>query len=157
MSEQENPSEKKGKRKTEAFYLILIFLLLCGNGLLGWFWWQDKGTIQIITIEKESVKSAAEIVKQELIALNAQYDNLKTNNQQMNAEIEAKKQEIAELQEQLEKHKDDGYIIAKLKRETQTLRDIMQHFVHEIDSLHTYAQNIIAEREVVKKELKDEK
>jgi hypothetical protein len=75
----------------------------------------------------------------------------------MNEEIEAKKLEIGELQKQLEKHKDDSYIIAKLKRETQTLRDIMQHFVHEIDSLNTYNKNIIAEREVVKKELKTEK
>ena len=157
MSEQTNLPEKKEKRKGEALYLILLFLLLCSNALFGWFWYKDKSKLQIITVEKETVTKDAEIVKQELIALNAQYDNLKTNNKHMNDEIESKKQEIGQLQKQLEKHKDDSYIIAKLKRETQTLRDIMQHFVHEIDSLNTYNKNIIAEREVVKKELKTEK
>jgi hypothetical protein len=156
---EQKPAPAAGgkKRKGEALYLILIFLLLCSNGLLGWLWWKDTGKLQIITIEKENVKKEAENVKLELEALNAQYDNLKTNNKQMNDEIEAKKQEIGELQKQLEKHKDDSYIIAKLKRETQTLRDIMQHFVHEIDSLNTMNKNVIAEREVVKKELKTEK
>ncbi len=157
MSEPANMPEKKEKRKGEALYLILIFLMLCSNGLFGWFWWKDKSKLQIITVEKETVTKDAEIVKQELIALNAQYDNLKTNNKHMNDEIETKKQEIGELQKQLEKHKDDSYVIAKLKRETQTLRDIMQHFVHEIDSLNTFNKNVIAEREVVKKELKTEK
>ncbi|MBI4946785.1 MAG: hypothetical protein HY840_10350 [Bacteroidetes bacterium] len=157
MSDQANLSEGKEKRKREILYLILIFLMLCSNGLLGWFWWKEKGIVKIITIEKENVKDAAEIVKQELIALSAQYENLKTDNQQMNEEIEAKKQEIGKLQKQLEKHKDDAYIIAKLKRETETLRAIMQHFVVEIDSLNTLNKNVIAEREVVKKELKTEK
>ena len=131
--------------------------MLCGNGALGWLWWQDKGRIQIITIEKEAVADKAEIVKQELIALNAQYDNLKVNNKQMQTEIDTKKEEIAQLQKELEKNKDNVYIIAKLKRETQTLRDIMQHFVHEIDSLNTMNKNIIADREKVRGELKAEK
>ena len=157
MSDPANLPEKKEKRKGEWLYLLLIFLMLCSNGMFGWFWWKDKSKLQIVTVEKETVTKDAEIVKQELIALNAQYDNLKTNNKHMNDEIEAKKQEIGQLQKQLEKHKDDSYIIAKLKRETQTLRDIMQHFVHEIDSLHTLNNNVIAEREVVKKELKTEK
>ena len=157
MTEQTKLPEKKEKKKGEIIYLLLLFLLLSSNGLMGWLWWKDKGKIEIITVEKENVKKDAEVVKQELIALNAQYDNLKTNNKKMNEEIESKKQEIDQLQKQLEKHKDDSYIIAKLKRETQTLRDIMQHFVHEIDSLNTYNKNIIAEREVVKKELKTEK
>lgn len=157
MSDQANLPEGKEKRKREILYLILIFLMLCSNGLLGWFWWKEKGIVKVITIEKENVKDAAEIVKQELIALSAQYENLKTDNQQMNEEIEAKKQEIGKLQKQLEKHKDDAYIIAKLKRETETLRAIMQHFVVEIDSLNTLNKNVIAEREVVKKELKTEK
>ncbi|MFI5163653.1 MAG: coiled-coil domain-containing protein [Bacteroidia bacterium] len=151
------PASKAGKRKGEWLYLILLLLLLCSNCAIGWLWWKDKGKLQIITVEKEAVAKDAEIVKQELIALQAQYSNLEVNNKTMQGEIDSKKEEIAALQKQLEKHKDDSYIIARLQRETQTLRDIMQHFVHEIDSLNTYNKNIIAEKEVVKKELKTEK
>ena len=155
MSEPINPQEKK--KKGEAFYLLLIFLLLCGNGLLGWFWWKDSGKLKIITIEKATIAKDAEIVKQELIALNAQYEGLKVNNREMQAEIDKKKEEIAQLQKDLEKNKDNEYIIAKLKKETQTLRDIMQHFVHEIDSLNTMNKSVIADREKVRGELKAEK
>ncbi|MBI3501299.1 MAG: hypothetical protein HY063_05840 [Bacteroidetes bacterium] len=157
MSESQNSPERKEKKKSEWLYLILLLFLLCSNGAFGWLWWKDKGRLQIITVEKENVEKDAEIVKQELIALKAEYENLKVDNKTMQANIEEKKKEIEELQKIAAKHKDDAYIIAKLKRETQTLRDIMQHFVHEIDSLHTLNNNVIAERETVKKELKTEK
>lgn len=161
MNESQNIPVKKdlpaGKKKGEALYLTLVFLLLCSNGMFGWLWWKEHGKLQVITVEKETVAKDAEIVKQELIALGAQYENLKVNNKKMQNEIDAKKLEIENLQKELEKNKDNSYIIAKLKKETQTLRSIMQHFVHEIDSLNTLNKNVIAEREVVKKELKTEK
>jgi hypothetical protein len=150
-------SEPEKKKKGEWVYILLILLLLGMNGTFGWLWWNEKGKLQIITIEKETVSKDAEIVKQELIALQAQYQNLEVNNKSMQAEIDSKKEEITQLQKELEKNKDNAYIIAKLKKETQTLRDIMQHFVHEIDSLHTLNSTIIADREVVRGELKVEK
>ncbi|HEY4798236.1 MAG TPA: hypothetical protein VII99_04080 [Bacteroidia bacterium] len=156
MRETPSSSEKKEK-KSEWLYLVLLLLLLCSNGLFGWLWWKDHGHLQVITIERDNTKKDAEIVKQELIALQAQYENMKTTNKGMQKEIDDKKAEILELQKQVEKNKDNAYIIAKLKRETQTLRDIMQHFVHEIDSLNTMNKNVIAEKETVKKELKTEK
>lgn len=157
MSELQNNPLKKEKKKSEWLYLILLLLLLCSNGAFGWLWWKDKNRLQIVTVEKESVEKDAEIVKQELIALQAQYANLEVNNKSMQAEIDSKKLEIKKLQKELEKNKDNAYIIFKLKKETQTLRNIMQHFVHEIDSLNTLNKNVIAEKETVKKELKTEK
>ena len=56
-----------------------------------------------------------------------------------------------------EKHKNDGWIIAKLKKETKTLRDIMQHFVVEIDSLNTLNKTLIAQKDSVSTELSSEK
>jgi hypothetical protein len=150
------PAEKK-KKKGEVFYLLLIFLLLCSNGALGWLWWKDKRSLHIITIEKETVAKDAEIIKQQLITLSTQYENLKVNDLAMQAEVDAKKNEIAAFQRELEKNKDNIYIIAKLKKETQTLRDIMQHFVIELDSLNTLNKHIVADHEKVKKELTEEK
>ena len=157
MPELQNTPPKKEKKKSEWLFLILVFLLLCSNVAFGWLWWKDKSRLQIVTVEKENVAKDAEIVKQELIALQAQYANLDVNNKSMQAEIDSKKIEIEKLQKELEKHKDNAYVIFKLKKETQTLRDIMQHFVHEIDSLNTLHKNVIAEKETVKKELKTEK
>lgn len=147
----------KEKKKGEWLYLLLILVLLCSNGALGWLWWKDKGHVQVITVEKENIAKDAEIVKQELIALGAQYENLKVTNKEMQAEIDSKKEEIAQLQRELEKNKDNVWIIAKLKKETETLRKIMQHFVVEIDSLNTLNKTIIADREKVRGELGAEK
>lgn len=152
-----NIPERKKKKGKKAVYLLLLFLLLCSNGALGWLWWKEKGSIRIITVEKENIGKDAEIVKQELIALGAQYENLKVSNREMQAEIDSRKEEIAQLQAELEKNKDNAWIIAKLKKETATLRNIMQHFVVEIDSLNTLNKNIIADREIVRKELRTEK
>lgn len=157
MDGSTNIPEKKEKKKGEGLYLLLIFLMLCSNGALGWLWWKDKGKLQVVTVEKETLAKDAEIVKQELIALGAQYENLKVNNQKMQLEIDSRKDEIAQLQRELEKHKDNAWIIAKLKKETETLRRIMQHFVVEIDSLNTLNKNIIADREKVRGELTTEK
>ncbi len=161
MTELQNSTEKKiiaqDAKKSEWVYIILLLLLLGMNGLFGWLWWSEKGKLQIITVEKGSVEKDAEIVKQELIALQAQYANLEVNNKSMQEEIDSKELEIEKFQKELEKNKDNAYIIFKLKKETQTLRDIMQHFVHEIDSLNTLNKNVIVERETVKKELKTEK
>lgn len=146
----------KEKKKNEWFYILLILLLLGTNGTLGYLWWNEKGQLKIITIEKESVEKDAEIARQELIALKAQYDGLETNNVALQKEVEQKRAEIEQLQKELEKHKDNAYLIAKLRKETETLRKIMQHFVHEIDSLNTLNKSIIADREVVRGELKKE-
>ncbi len=157
MSETEHLPDKKEKKKGEWVYILLILLLLGMNGAFGWMWWNEKGHLKIITIEKENKEKDAEIVKQELIALKAQYDNLETDNEGLQKEVEMKRAEIEQLQKELEKHKDNAYIISKLRKETETLRKIMQHFVHEIDSLNTLNKIIIADRELVRGELKAEK
>ncbi|MCX6296362.1 MAG: hypothetical protein NTX97_09900 [Bacteroidetes bacterium] len=75
----------------------------------------------------------------------------------MQADLEAKKAEIAELIIQADKHKDDAYIISKLRKETDTLRKIMKHFVVEIDSLNTLNKVIVAEKDKVSADLTAEK
>ena len=153
----ETTSTEKKKRSWEWLYLFLIALLLCSNGVFTWMWWKEKNNLQIITIEKETAKHDAETVKEELNDLQSQYAGLQVNNKKIQAEIDTKREEIEALQQEFEKHKDDSYIITKLKRETQTLRNIMQHFVHQIDSLNTLNKVVINERETVKKELGSEK
>ena len=61
------------------------------------------------------------------------------------------------LMQQAEKYKNDPYIIAQLKKETETLRLIMQGFVHTIDSLKYINQQLTTERNVAVKSLNEEK
>jgi hypothetical protein len=156
VNSTENLLQKKEKKGEKLIYLLLIFLLCGSNAVFGWLWWHEHGQIKIITVEKEAVIHKSDLVKEELVALQAQYESLRVSNASMQKKIDAKTEEITQLLNEFEKNKGNDYTLAKLKKETQTLREIMQHFVHEMDSLNTYSKHAITEKESIKKELKSE-
>jgi len=75
----------------------------------------------------------------------------------MQVEIEEKKARIAELIEEAKKHKNDARTIASLRKETETLRNIMIGYVHTIDSLNTLNIQLKEEKQTVIKKLGEEK
>jgi cell division protein FtsL len=151
---ENNQEEKKSNKKT---LLILLALLLISNITFIGLWIQEKGKTTQIFVEKEQVTADRENVKTELLQLQEEYASLQTNDQAVQKELEEKRAQIAELLEQAEKHKNDAYIISKLKKETESLRKIMKHFVVEIDSLNTLNKTITEEKEKVKADLSTEK
>lgn len=148
------PEEKKGTNK---LLIVLLILLLGGNVTFAWLWMQEKNRANTIVVEKEQVIVERDNVKKDLLELQEEYATLQTNDQNLQKELEVKRLEIAELLEQAEKHKDDAYIISKLRKETETLRKIMKHFVVQIDSLNTLNKTIIAEKDKVSADLNAEK
>jgi hypothetical protein len=149
-----NKEEKKSNNK---ILLILLALLLGGNGVFGWLWWKEKNRANTVIVEKQEVIVERDNVKTDLLSLQQEFSTLQSSDKMVQAELEAKKAEIAELIVQAEKHKDDKYIISKLRKETETLRKIMQHYVVEIDSLNTLNKTIIAEKDKVTADLTTEK
>ena len=120
-------------------------------------YWQEKNKAVSEIIIKEQVIVERDNVKEELLQLQKDYGNLQTSDKTLQAEIEAKKAEIAQLLDDAEKHKGDAYIISKLKKESETLRQIMRGYVRSIDSLGTLNKTLIVEKENVLKELDTEK
>lgn len=152
--ENKESEKKSGNNK---LLLILLILLLIGNGTFAWLWWKERGRANTTVVEKEQVIIERENVKSDLVALQEEYATLQTNDKALQAELETKRAEIADLILQAEKHKGDAYIISKLKKETETLRKIMKHFVVQIDSLNTLNKAIIAEKDAVTADLNSEK
>lgn len=146
--------EKKSKNRV---LLILLILLLIGNGTFGWLWWKEKHRADVVIVEKEQIIIERETVKSDLLNLQDQYASLQTSDKALQDELDGKRAEIAELIKEADKHKDDAYIIAKLKKETETLRKIMQHYVVQLDSLNTLNKSILAEKEKVNEDLTVEK
>lgn len=149
-----NKEEKKSNNK---ILLILLALLLGGNGTFAYLWWMERNKGITVIHEKEQVIVERDNVKNDLLALQEEYATLKTSDKNVQADLDAKKAEIADLLVQAEKHKGDVYVIAQLRRETETLRKIMQHYVVEIDSLNTMNKTVIAEKEKVTSDLNAEK
>ena len=151
-----NDKEEKKSDKRVVLW-ILLGLLLVGNGTFGFLWWKEKQRGDVIVVEKEQVIIERENVKSELLTLQEQYATLQTNDQTLQAELDEKRAEIAKLIEEAEKHKGDAYEISRLKRETETLRKIMKHYVVQIDSLFTVNKAILAEKDKVNEDLNAEK
>ena len=138
--------EKKGNNK---LLLALLGLLLIGNTIFIWLWLQERGRANTVVIEKQDVLIQRDSVKADLLDLQKSYATLQTDDKALNSNLDVQRAKIDSLLQQAEKHKGDAYMISKLKKETQTLRDIMKHFVIEIDSLNTYAKQVVAEKDKV--------
>ena len=149
-----NKEEKKSNNK---ILWILLLLLIVGNGTFGFLWWKEKNRADKVVIERQEVIVERDNVKSDLLRLQEEYSKLESSDKLVQAELEAKRAEIAELIIQAEKHKGDAYIISKLRKETETLRTIMKHFVVQIDSLNTFSKTVIAEKDKVSADLTAEK
>jgi hypothetical protein len=148
---------KSDNNKKSALLWIIIGLLAITNGVTFWMYWQEKNKAANEIVVKEQVIVERESIKGDLLQLQKDYSTLQTSDKALQAEIDAKKAEIAQLLEDAEKHKGDAYIISKLKKETETLRQIMRGYVRTIDSLGTLNKNLIVEKDNVLKELDNEK
>lgn len=151
---EENTSDN---RKKSGLLWILIGLLAVTNAVTFWMYLQEKNKAAQEIIIKEQVIVEREDIKSDLLQLQKDYETLQTDDEALKAEIEAKKAEIAQLLIDAEKHKGDAYVISKLKKETETLRQIMRGYVRTIDSLGTLNQNLIVEKNNVLKQLDTEK
>lgn len=152
---EENTSNEN--RKKSGLLWVLIALLAITNGVTFWMYNQEKNKAANEIIVKEQVIVERDNVKGELLQLQKDYANLQTNDKALQAEIDAKKAEIEQLLQDAEKHKGDTYIISKLKKESETLRQIMRGYVRTIDSLGTLNKTLIVEKDNVLKELDSEK
>jgi hypothetical protein len=144
--------EQKPKRNKLFLYLFLFMTIACA--ILAWLFWSQKNETQTVVTENIQITQESEVVKKDLNQLQTEYDALKTDDEGVKKEIEEKKALIEQLQKQV---KAGNYDISKLKKETKTLRDIMRHFVGEIDSLNTMNKKLIAVNDSVSTELHSEK
>ena len=139
-----NEDQQNKKKKAGVILWFVIGLLLVTNGFTIWLLLNKKTEIVEQKIITEKIIIERDNVKNDLLALKTDFESLKTNNTSMQKDIEEKKARIEELIKEAEKHKGDAYIIAKLRKETETLRDIMRGYVHTIDSLNTLNQTLVA-------------
>lgn len=157
MENQVQPPKEQNNRRLHTIYLTIIVLLA---GLCIFLSMEYKNLRTIVSTKEiyiDQVVSEKNDVESDLKELRAQYDALETSDKTLSAELTAKKAYIDSLLIQAEKHKGDAYIIAKLKKETNTLREIMKGYVRTIDSLNTLNGKLIADKAELSGQLSDEK
>jgi len=148
---------KKEKPKRDKLFIFLFLFMTVASITLAWLYWIQKSEKETVISENIGITQESEVVKRDLQQLQKEYEGLQTTDALMKNEIQEKATLIAQMQIEAEKHKNDKGIIAKLKKETKSLRDIMKHFVKEIDSLNTLNKKLTYEKDSVTTELKTEK
>ena len=98
---------------------------------------------QILTEEKDSLTN-------ELVLLMHGYDTLKSNNDTLNAQLEAEQAKIERL---LSINASNAQTIRTYRKEISTMREIMKSYIVQIDSLNTRNKILIAENQEIKAEI----
>lgn len=134
-------------------YVISIVLLAVLSIILGILYLTKTTEVSekaetISTLEVEQLQ-----LKSDLQDMLIQYDTMTVQNDQLNAEILGQQEQIKEMLKQIEKHKDDAYIIGKLKKEASTLRGIMKGYLATIDSLNTMNIDLKKDNQFLSQEL----
>ncbi len=157
MSENISGQNVQRKKKRGIILWIIIALLMGSNGVTAWLLMQEKTKVVESRIVTEKVVVERDNIQSDLLTLQKDYASLQVTDAAMQKDIDEKKARIEELLIEAKKHKGDAYIIAKLKKEADTLRAIMQGYVRTIDSLNTLNQTLVAEKKTVLKQLDVEK
>ncbi|MFT4770645.1 MAG: peptidoglycan hydrolase CwlO-like protein [Cryomorphaceae bacterium] len=145
-------TDSKSKR-----LLIAVVILAITTVVLGILVFTKSQTVEV----KEDAISGLRLeqleLQNDLQDMLIQYDTVTVANGQLSAEITAQQEQIKDMLKEIEKHKDDAYIISKLKKEAGTLRDIMKGYLVTIDSLNTMNQDLIRDNDYLAGELIDAK
>ncbi|HXC05532.1 MAG TPA: hypothetical protein VNZ86_12310 [Bacteroidia bacterium] len=150
-------NNKEKKRRGVILLWVLILLLAGGNAYLFKLYLNEKDRSERTEVIVKQVFVERENVKSDLLKVQEEYATLQTSDAKVNKELDEKRAYIAQLLEEADKHKGDAYVIMKLKKETETLRKIMKHYVYTIDSLGQLNQSLIAEKKTMSADLNKEK
>ncbi len=139
---------------------ILLFIVIIETAGIGWLVWDKFNQSEKNNkISKELVQTKSEkaVIEEELQTMYRQYDGLKTDNQELNDQLEKEKEKIIETLKQLKNVKRSNYAkIKQLQEETETLKTIMKDFVKQIDKLNTENKRLNTENSVIRQNYNDQ-
>lgn len=145
MAENQKESNKK--------YLIIIGLLALLSAVLIVMQFTKQAEVEEKVVAIDNLQLEQLQLENELQDMLIQYDTVNVKNDRLNAEIIGQQEQIREMLKQMDKHKDDAYIIHKLKKEAATLREIMKGYLVTIDSLNTLNLDLKADNKYLVEEL----
>ncbi|HOZ30576.1 MAG TPA: hypothetical protein PLL66_06630 [Bacteroidales bacterium] len=142
---------KKKKDATTKVLIALVSLMALAVGVLGFMLYDVSQQNKVIIVKSQEITVEKDNLKAELSELLDDYDELQTNNDSLNAEILKEKQHIETLIKELDGIKNYNYSIQqKYEKELLSLRNIMRHYVYQIDSLDQLNKFLIAENFQIK-------
>ncbi len=148
MDQNKEKLPEKPRKKTPVFLIILVIVLVCAVGYLGYTYRELKKTSEI---EKAELTRQREKLEAELMDIYAEYDSLKSENDTMNMKLQAEQDRIERL---LKINANNVYKIRMYEKELQTIRKVLRSYVVQIDSLNMANQELRAENLEVRQQLR---
>ncbi|MCC7051279.1 MAG: hypothetical protein IT239_05820, partial [Bacteroidia bacterium] len=156
--EKNTPTQNDPKKgNNNKIFMALSILLAAVSGFLGYQLYNQKEVVKTQIVEIEKKTSEYDLAKQELGDLKTRFDSITTDNKQLQGRLDEGREKIAELEQTIEKYKDDAAALGKARRELQTIRGLIKSYLRQIDSLNTANQTLVAEKASVQKNLDAEK
>ncbi len=150
MSELNEINNRK-KDATTKVLIILITLMTIAVAVLGFVLYDVSQQNKTILVKTEEIVVEKDNLKAQLNSLLDDYDSLETENDSLNSEISREKQHIEALIKELDGVKNYNYgVQQKYEKELLSLRNIMRHYVYQIDSLDQMNKFLIAENFQIK-------
>lgn len=141
---REEKANKNNGLKAVMYALAVVAVLLAAA--LVYIWTQKSSLVKELNIEK------ADLTEQ-IVALQQDYDNLSTDYEAINSQLDSSREEVTQLVERIKQT--DATNRAKMRqyeKELGTLRSIMRNYIVQIDSLNTLNQKLTAEADAARKD-----
>jgi len=133
---------------------LLIIIVILETAAIGWLAWdkiKQEKEVNVATRNLVQAKSEKAVIEEELETMYRQYDGLKTNNQELNEQLDKEKEKIEETLRQLKGVKRGNRAkIKQLQEQTETLKSIMKDFVKQIDKLNVENKRLNVENTRIK-------
>jgi len=141
---------KKPDNKLKTITIVLGILVVILGGALLYISFKKVPDLQQ---NIETVTTAKDSLMNNLLVLRIQYDDLQTNNDTLNAQLDVEKQKVDMMIEKLKKTEASNRVkIREYEKELGTLRDIMRSYIVQIDSLNTLNIRLTEETRTAKTE-----
>ena len=138
---------KPGKKRP-VFFILLLIMLVCALGYLGYTYYDLKKQSEI---EKAELDRQREQLEVELMQIYDQYDSLKSENDTMNLKLLSEQENIERL---LKINANNIYKIRIYEEELKTIRKVLRSYVVQIDSLNVANLELRAENLEVRQQLR---
>jgi len=140
------------KNKGIIIAAAVVLIALLGGG--GYYIWKQQQTIDELT---EGFQLEKEQLEDEYTQLAIQYEGykLQVNNDSLEQKLEDQRIKMQRLVEELRQTKaQDAKRIAALKKELETVRNVLRYYVAQVDSLNKVNDALIAENKQIRTDMR---
>lgn len=143
--------KKSGANTAKIVMIALIALSVALAAVLAYIWTSKASLVKDLNIEKEELT-------EQIIALQGDYENLSSDYESINVQLDSSREEVAQLVERIQQTEATNRAkMRQYEKELGTLRSIMRNYIVQIDSLNTLNHQLTAEAAAARQEAANSK